>query len=315
MIFWDITFKIIKEFADLVIKVLPYFLLGSIFGALLKTFLKAETAERYLNKGTSSVITASALGAILPGCSCATMPMANGLRKKGASLGTVTAFIMISPLLSPITLFLTYAMLGTKIALARLVFPFLFAIPMGIFFNFAEKEEILGFGNQNSSNQSKSAITVSASCATGSCGADCDNGANGDCADEKESFFTNLVDILRSLSKYFLLGMFIAAILTTVIPEDSIPKFIGHGALGYLSAALVGIPLYVCEGEEVPITFALLKLGLGIGPAFTFLLGSVGTCIPTFVMAQKTIGRRTTFFFIGAWFVFAIGSGLILSLI
>jgi uncharacterized membrane protein YraQ (UPF0718 family) len=109
--------------------------------------------------------------------------------------------------------------------------------------------------------------------------------------------------------------MSIAAILTTIIPEDAIPGFIGHGVLGYLSAALVGIPLYVCEGEEVPITFALLKLGLGIGPAFTFLLGSVGTCIPTFVMAQKTIGRRTTFFFIGMWFVFAVGSGLILAAI
>lgn len=315
MILWDIPFEIAKEFAELLIKVIPYFLLGTLFGALLKTYLKPEIAERFLNKGVSSVLTASALGAILPGCSCATMPMADGLRKKGASLGTVTAFIMISPLLSPITLFLTYAMLGTKIALARLVFPFLFAVPMGIFFNFAEKEGILGFGNHNSPNQSESAIAKPASCAAGSCDVGCENGANGDCADEKESFFTNLLDILRSLSKYFLLGMFIATILTTVIPEDSIPKFIGHGALGYLTAVLIGIPLYVCEGEEVPITFALLKLGLGIGPAFTFLLGSVGTCIPTFVMAQKTIGRRTTFFFIGAWFVFAIGSGLILSVI
>jgi uncharacterized membrane protein YraQ (UPF0718 family) len=109
--------------------------------------------------------------------------------------------------------------------------------------------------------------------------------------------------------------MFVASLLTVLIPEEAIPKYIGSsGVFAYLVAVLVGIPVYICEGEEIPITAALLKLGLGQGPAFSFLLGSVGTCIPTMLMAQKVIGRRSVVFYIIYWFVFAIGSGLIFSL-
>lgn len=74
---------------------------------------------------------------------------------------------------------------------------------------------------------------------------------------------------------------------------------------------LVGIPLYVCEGEEAPITYALMAHGLGPGPSLTFLLGSVGTCVPTVLMSRNIIGRRTTAFYLIFWFVFAIGSGVL----
>ena len=124
----------------------------------------------------------------------------------------------------------------------------------------------------------------------------------------------SFISISKDLGKYFLLGMIIASLLTTIVPEDAVGKYIGSsGLLAYLSAALIGIPLYVCEGEEIPITLALLNIGLGQGPALTFLLGSVGTCIPTILMAQKVIGRRPTFVYVAGWFVFVIVSGLMFS--
>ncbi len=108
--------------------------------------------------------------------------------------------------------------------------------------------------------------------------------------------------------------MFIASIFTVLIPPGAIPKHIGSsGAFAYLVAVLVGIPVYICEGEEIPLTLTLLKLGLGGGPAFSFLLGSVGTCIPTMIMAQKIIGKRPVVFYIIYWFIFAVFSGLIFS--
>jgi uncharacterized membrane protein YraQ (UPF0718 family) len=109
--------------------------------------------------------------------------------------------------------------------------------------------------------------------------------------------------------------MLIAAALSALLPEEAIPGFLGgsSGFWAYVLAALVGIPLYVCEGEEVPITYALVARGLGPGPALTFLLGSVGTCVPTMLMAGNIIGRRATVFYIVLWFVFAIVSGILLQ--
>jgi uncharacterized membrane protein YraQ (UPF0718 family) len=121
--------------------------------------------------------------------------------------------------------------------------------------------------------------------------------------------------ILRKITPYFLLGMLIAAALSAILPEEAIPGFLGgsSGFWAYVLAALVGVPLYVCEGEEVPITYALIARGLGPGPSLTFLLGSVGTCVPTMLMARNIIGRRATVFYILYWFAFAIGSGILLQ--
>src|SRR3989338_1497469 len=284
----DIGYKIIKEFSSLTFSVMPYFILGAAFGAFLKAYLKPDFAIKYLNRGVSSVINATLLGALLPGCACATMPMAEGLKEKKARLGTIASFITVSPLLSPQTAVLTYALLGWKFTLARIAFSLTGAIILGIAFNY--------FGRLKPLNTESESLTPL-------------------CSVEKIGFLKSFVDIVKDLGKYFILGMFIASLLTVFIPEEAIPKYIGSsGVFAYLVAVLVGIPVYICEDEEIPITLALLKLGLGKGPAFSFLLGSVGTCIPTMLMAQKVIGRKPVLIYIIYWFLFAISSGLIFSL-
>jgi uncharacterized membrane protein YraQ (UPF0718 family) len=223
--------------------------------------------------------------------------MAEGLKEKGARIGTVAAFIMVSPLLSPQTVILTYALLGWKFSLARVVFSLAGAIILGIAFNYFEKNKIKGFVSPDKFSY--------AECK--SCPPAYEVG--------KIGFWKSFLAIVKELGKYFLLGMFIASLLTVIIPEETIPKYIGSsGWFAYFVAVLLGIPIYICEGEEIPITLALLKLGLGSGPAFSFLLGSVGTCIPTMIMAQKVIGRKPVLFYIVYWFLFAVGAGLIFSL-
>ena len=68
---------------------------------------------------------------------------------------------------------------------------------------------------------------------------------------------------------------------------------------------------YVCEGEEVRLTVGLLAAGLGPGPSLTFLLASVGTCIPTLLMSGGFLGDRATSFYLAFWIAFAIGAGAI----
>lgn len=292
----EIAYRILKEFVSLTLMVFPYFVLGISFGAFLEVYLRLEPVYKYFKKSTSSVIGAALLGAILPGCACATMPMAESLKRKGARLGTLSAFIMVSPLLSPQTVVLTYAMLGWKFTFARIIFSLSAAILLGILFNYFQKRKMRGFD-----------LLAESEAGCKSCLID-EHG-------QKLSFLKSFVLIAKNLGKYFFLGMFIASIFTVLIPEHAIPKYIGSsGIFAYLSAALIGIPVYICEGEEIPLTAALLKLGLGKGPAFTFLLGSVGTCIPTMLMAQKVIGKKPVLFYIAGWFVFAIGSGLLFSL-
>ena len=289
-----------KEFLSLTWLVLPYFLGGAAFGAALDVFLKPEFALKHLRGGWLSMAKAAVLGMVMPGCSCATMPMAEGLRRKGADLGTVTSFLLASPLVSPQTLILTFAVLGWKFTLARALAALLGAIGVGALFLKLERAGAL---------PGIPAAAAGKKCCSG-CG--CGGGAD---EDEAKKFWPVFVDILKELGKYFLLGMAIASLLTVLLPPGFIMKHIGSsGPLAYLAGALLGVPLYVCEGEEIPLTLSLMKLGLGPGPAFTFLLGSVGTCIPTMIMSQKLIGRRGLVFYAAYWLVFALAAGLLFSL-
>ena len=75
---------------------------------------------------------------------------------------------------------------------------------------------------------------------------------------------------------YFFIGLLLAALLPVLVPIELIPNTIGdRPVIAYLLAAVVGIPVYVCEGEEIPLTYSLLALGLASGPAFTFMMGAV----------------------------------------
>jgi len=299
--FEELTVRFFNEFVTLTVRVIPFFIAGTVFAALLASWTKLDFIFKYLNKGLLSVINASLLGSILPGCACATIPMAEGLKKKGASLGTLASFIMVAALLAPHTIILTYGLLGWKFTVARVVFSLAGAILLGMAFNYFQSRNIKGFELSSDPAQTSDDKECCSSCAPA--------------AQTNTGFWKNFFAISKDLGKYFLLGMIVASLLTTFVPEDAVGKYIGSsGLLAYLSAALIGIPLYVCEGEEIPITLALLNIGLGQGPALTFLLGSVGTCIPTILMAQKVIGRRPTFVYVIGWFVFVIVSGMIFSM-
>lgn len=289
-----------SEFLTLTWMVLPYFLGGAAFGAALDVFVKPEHALAHLRGGWRSMAKAALMGIVMPGCSCATMPMVEGLRRKGADLGTVVSFLLASPLASPQTLVLTFAVLGWKFAAARVLAALAGAVMIGAIFLRLEKVPGL--------------LDIPAPPPAKPCCADCGCGP----APEDESpkkFWPVFLDIIKELGKYFALGMAIASLLTVLLPQDLVIRYIGaSGPLAYLASVLLGVPLYVCEGEEIPLTLSLLKLGLGPGPAFTFLLGSVGTCIPTMVMSQKLIGRRGLLVYAAWWLCFALAAGFLFGL-
>jgi uncharacterized membrane protein YraQ (UPF0718 family) len=122
-----------------------------------------------------------------------------------------------------------------------------------------------------------------------------------------------LLTILHPLWIYFVVALIAVPLLQSLVPADMIDRYLRGGLSAYLAAALLGIPTYVCEGAEVPLTFALLKMGVGIGPAFTFMLGAVGTCIPTIGMAPKIIGVPATYLYVGTWLMLAIGAGMVMG--
>lgn len=289
--------QLLRDFWRLLAESGPWFFAGAVLGAAVQTWIRTEWVERWIGRGKRSVVSASIAGAVLPGCALTTVPLASAFQAKGTPVGTLTAFIMIAPILSPHTIALTAAMLGAPITIARIVLPMALSIGLGLLLNFLQARRVRGFGGARSD-----AVLPAAACALDPC-------------ERHAGFWGNLRNVLISLSPYLIVALLAVALFQQLVPQQMLTRYMQGGWMAYAIAALAGIPLYVCEGAEVPLTLALLKLGIGIGPAFTFLLASVGTCIPTIAMAPRIIGWAATTAYVIAWLVLTIGGGLLVQVI
>jgi hypothetical protein len=118
---------------------------------------------------------------------------------------------------------------------------------------------------------------------------------------------------LRELAPFLVGGLLVAAVLITFFPIEKYHAYLRDGWLAYFIVTVIAIPAYVCDGGEIPLTRALLALGVGAGPAFCFMLASVGTCFPTIAMSGRIIGWRATAVYLIAWLVLAVGGGILVG--
>jgi len=243
---------------------LPWFVGGAILGAALQAFLPTTWGLRWLRSPRASVFSATIAGAILPGCSMVTVPMAAAVKDRSARLGTLAAFIMISPILSPETIILTAAMLGTKFTLVRIVLPLIATLLMGIALNTLQDLGIKPF--QVPANEAGASHLESNCC------------GESELITGKRRFWRSFGGLLHPLWIYFLAGLLAVAILQAIVPPSSIAMYLHGGIVAYLLAAVVGIPMYACEGAEVPLTYDLIQAGVGIGPAFAFIVRDHPSC-------------------------------------
>lgn len=287
---------IINNFADLMRDAVPWFLVGAVLGVVAQVLVKPAWMLRWIQSERASVFHATVAGALLPGSSLTTVPLAVSLKSQGARLGTLTAFILISPLLSPETIVLTAAMLGGKMTVGRIVIPILMSLAMGLVLNALEKRTNSIFRLPKAAG----ALKQDGCCAS-------------ETAEERPRFWPSFGKLLHPLWIYLLVGLLAVAVLQEWVTPADVAQYMHGGVLAYVIAAAVGIPLYVCEGAEVPLTFSLLKMGVGSGPAFTFLLASVGTCIPTIALAPRVIGWAATGVYVAAWLLLALGGGWLMN--
>lgn len=295
-----------SRFGSLALSVLPWLAIGVLTAAAIQAFVPARWMAGWLS-GRRGLAVAIATGALMPGCSRTTMPLAIGLRRTpGQRLGNLTALIFVAPLLSPITITLTWSVLGWRITVARVIASLAGATLLGALINryehwFEPHPRLMPIGGG----------------AVDDCADDGCEASNGELARSSlRRLADNTLRITRRLVPYFIAGIALAALLSTVVPEDEIPKLVGGtaGPFAYLVAAVAGAPLYVCQGEEVPLTYAVLATGLGSGPALTFLLGSVGMCLPTVIMSRAILTPRVTYTYVPFWIAFTILSGLLFQL-
>jgi uncharacterized membrane protein YraQ (UPF0718 family) len=101
-------------------------------------------------------------------------------------------------------------------------------------------------------------------------------------------------ELLKDIGGWLLLGVLIAGLVTTLIPDGYFEMLFEHQAASLVVMLLVSIPLYMCASASTPIAAALVLKGLSPGAALVFLLAGPATNAATLTVVARFWGRQAT---------------------
>ena len=109
-----------------------------------------------------------------------------------------------------------------------------------------------------------------------------------------------VVETLKKVFPYILVGVGIGAFIHNWIPEDIIVRFLGTGnPFGVIIATIVGVPMYADIFGCIPIAEALLAKGARLGVVLSFMMGVTTLSLPSMIMLKKAIKPKLLGLFIG----------------
>ncbi|MCZ4279968.1 permease [Kiloniella laminariae] len=251
--------------------------------ALINQKLPAEKIQKLLGgrKGRG-YLTAAALGAATPFCSCSTIPMLIGLLKARAGFGPTMTFLFTSPLLNPIVIVLFIPVLGLKITLCYAALALSASIIAGVllqFFGFERyiKQEML---QTNSSG-------CNTGCAT-SQEVSCCGGPKKQEPTLWQKAWKETWSLFRTMFPFMLVAMAIGALVHGFVPADFFAEVAGaDNPVAIPTAALVGIPLYIRVTALLPLVGSFLAKGVSMGAIIALVIGSGGASLPEMILLKR----------------------------
>ncbi len=304
---FDVFFEVLLASWGVLLESAPYVLLGFFVAGLFKAFLPSDFITKHLGgNGVSSILKASAIGVPVPLCSCGVLPAAAGLKQQGAGKGPVTSFLISTPETGVDSMAVTYALLDPVMTIIRPVVSFFTAVAAGISVSFTEKGKAEG-------KPDDPAVSQESSCSSSCC---CGHGAvkKRSAADKlKEGMVFAFDDLLLDIGKWFLLGIFLAGIISVFISPEFISQYIGNEYLSMVLMLAIAIPLYVCATASTPIAAALALKGISPGAALVFLLAGPATNVASLTVVSKILGRKAVVVYLVVIIVMSFAAGMLVN--
>lgn len=291
--------EVATTFARLLALALPFFVLGLVIAGLLEAFLPRDLIERWLARpGLRPILYSTLAGALLPGDVCLSMPLVSWLRRAGAGAGSLAAFLVSAPLLALEEIPLTYALLGPILTFARVASTITLGVAAGLLAPLALAPVAAPAMRSFAPDPRLPLVSVARAIAP--------RARLGVAA-------SHALGLARRLLPYLLGGLLAASAFETLAPEGALAQLVPHSALQVLVAATIGLPLYLCEGEEVPLALALVAAGGTPGAALAFMIAGPGICTTSVAMVAREFGKLYASAYMGFYWVSAIAGGLLLD--
>ncbi len=281
----------LNDFVKILGEMAPYLLLGFFFAGLLYAFIPQKKIELYFNgKSLKSSALASIFGIPLPLCSCGVIPTGMAFYKNGASKGGTVSFLISTPQTGVDSILATFSLMGLPFAIIRPFAALVTGITGGLITGVVTKNEPekKTYQEQAEKNRTLSQKIV-------------------------DVFRYGFVEFIQDISKWLVIGLVLAAIISALIPNDFFELLNMPSIVQMLLILVVSVPLYICATGSIPLAAILILKGVSPGAAFVLLMAGPATNAATITMIGKVLGKKSLISYLSTIIAGAIGFGLIID--
>jgi uncharacterized protein len=277
-------------FVAVCVQALPFLVLGTLLSGVLAAVVSPALLRRVLpSRPTLAVPVAGAAGVVLPGCECASVPVARRLIGQGVPEGAALAFLLAAPAVNPVVLVATaVAFPGhPEMVAARFLASALTAVGVGwIWQRWARPGWI------------PARVRTPAAVAGGG---------------RWTVFAETARHDLLSAGGYLVLGALAAAVLSSVVPQHWLAGLAGHVVLAVAVMALLAVVLALCSEADAFVAASLSALPLL--PRLVFLVVGPAVDVKLVALHAGTFGAAFARRFAPLALVVALASAVVVGLL
>lgn len=238
-----------------------------------QSYFPPERTKAILGRfnGITGLALGALLGTITPFCSCSSIPLFIGFTSAGLPLGVTFAFLISSPLVDLASVMLLASIFNWATALAYVVVGLVLAVVGGYIISRLRLEryvEPFVYGT-HLADADLPELTRS----------------------DRLAFAREaVVDIVRKVWLYVLIGVGIGAIIHGWIPGAFISAVLGdENPFAVIIATAIGVPMYADIFGTLPIAEALVGKGVGLGTVLSFMMAVTALSLPSMILLKKVI--------------------------
>ncbi|MFJ9377687.1 permease [Streptomyces sp. NPDC101455] len=271
-------------FVAVVVQALPFLVLGVLLSAGIAVFVPATFFTRALPKNpVLAVPIAGMAGAILPGCECASVPVAGALVRRGVTPAAAIAFLLSAPAINPIVLTATAVAFprNPEMVLARFAGSLLVACVMGWLWTRIGRTDWLRLpAHEPHEGETKGA-----------------------------AFWGSVRHDVMQAGGFLVLGAMSAATLKAVAPASWLRTAADNPVVAILALSILAVLLSICSEADAFVAASLTQFSLTAKLAFLVVGPMID--LKLFAMQAGTFGRGFAMRFAPATFVLAIAGAVV----
>jgi uncharacterized protein len=273
-------------FVSIAIQALPFLVLGVLVSGVLAALVPPGWLARALPRRDLVAVPAAGLaGVVLPGCECASVPVAARLRAGGVRPAAALAFMLASPAINPVVLVATAVAFPGRpaVVVARFLGSLLTSVVVGLVWSRLGREEWID----------RARVRL----------------VSGDT--RWQSFSQTVREDFLQAGGWLVIGAMAAATLQAFVPRPLLDAVAGNHLLAAVCLGLLAVVLAICSEADAFVAASLRQFPLDA--RLVFLVVGPAIDLKLLAMQVGVFGRRFAARFAPLTFVVAVCCALLVG--